>query len=687
MVSNILTSLGGGSGIDTKALVESLVAAERAPRDTILDSKTKTLETQISGYGALRSAMTGIQDSIKLLADPDTFNARNVTFANTDLVTPTEVDAGSLTGNYSINVTALAASHSLSTGGFADIDAVVGSGTMTFSFGDWDAGHTALDTTNATKATKILTIDSSNNSLSGIRDAINNGDFGVQASIIETGGSYSLQMTADSGANNEMQISVTEGVPTGLSALAYEVGSLTMAEGTTGADAAFTVNGLAVTRESNSIDDVIDGLSFTLNGLSTDVNDNIIIGVEADSGFGEQIVRDFVEAYNLFLGQVEGLTTATELDDDAVDLTLGSLARDPSAKGMESQIRSLISSTIDGLTGNYTALATIGIQTELSGEISINESQFQSVLDNNFSALTDLMTGTSSSSDARVNITRTKAATAAGSFAVVVTTDPAKGFMTGNAISAGDATTLGLTTATGSFGAGLDTSVGSYSFKVSVDGTSSSLITLSGTYTDTDALIADMELQINGDSALSGVAAALDLSYDTASGSFTATSRSYGGASTVSFSALGTDMALLGLAGTSTSGVDVAGTIDGVDMFGSGNILLPALGSELEGLILEIAPGVTNATITLSRGFSNEVNNILDDFLANSGLIDTRESLMDKQLTAIKTDRTDLDSRMEVRYAQLQSQFLAMERIISSLNATSSQLDGLIEGLPFTAKS
>lgn len=136
MVQNILSSLGGGSGIDTKALVESLVAAERAPRDAILDSRTQTFDTQISGYGALRSSMTGIQDSIKLLADADTFNARNVSFADTRLVSPTKVDAGSVTGNYSVNVTALAAAHSLSAGGFSDIDAVVGSGTLNFSFGD-----------------------------------------------------------------------------------------------------------------------------------------------------------------------------------------------------------------------------------------------------------------------------------------------------------------------------------------------------------------------------------------------------------------------------------------------------------------------------------------------------------------------------------------------------------------------
>ena len=799
MVQNIISSLGGGSGIDTKALVEGLVAAERAPRETIIDSKTKTLDTQISGYGALRSSMTGIQDSVKLLADPDTFNARNVTFADTRLVSPTSVDAGSVTGNYSVNVTALAAAHSLSAGGFSDMDAVVGSGTLEFSFGDWATDYSGF-TTNADKASKTLTIDGSNNSLRGIRDAINDGDFGAQASIIKVGSTYTLQITSASGEDNELQIGVTEGVPAGLAALSYEVGSRTMAEGVRGADSAFSVNGLAITRSSNVIDDVVSGLSFTLNTLSADSNDNISIGVEADTAFGEQIVRDFVETYNLFLGQVKNLTTPTVLEDDAEDLTPGSLSRDPTSKGMISEVRSLVSSTINGLSGDYTALATIGIKTELSGEISINENQFKSVLANNFSAMTDLFTGKATSSDARVDIVKTKGTTASGSFAVEVTTQPAKGVMAGNAILAGDVTALGLDTLTGSFGAGLDTSAGDYSFKVTVDGTTSGLITLSGNYADTDALIADLQAKINGDSALSGVAAALDISYNAgATGSFSATSREYGSASKVSFSSLSSDMAQFGLgtsagqlkagvlvetfaaplntalgdysfdiavdgaaastitlsgayadaeevraalntaisgvtvsydtsankfvftsqttgvssdvvisapgadianlgigaaagvlgraASTSTAGTDVVGTIDGVAAFGSGNILLPALGSSLEGLSLQISPGVTSATINLSRGFSNEVNNILDNFLKTSGLIDTRETRMNTQLSDLKTDREKLDLQMEVREAQLQSQFLAMERIISSLSSTGGQLDSLTDRLPFTFKS
>tara|TARA_R110001583_G_scaffold195380_1_gene372446 strand:- start:2956 stop:6156 length:3201 start_codon:yes stop_codon:yes gene_type:complete len=1064
MVQNIISSLGAGSGIDTKALVEGLVASERAPREAVLDKNTQTYEAQISGYGALRSALAGIQDSVKLLSDPDIFNGRNVAFPDSTLVTPTNVESNALAGDYRIEVLALANAHALSVGGFSAPDAVVGNGTLSLTLGDWAADYSSF-TANAAKTVKNISIDASNNTLTGVRDAINAAGIGVQASIIENGGSYTLQLSSASGANNELQIVVTEGSPTGLGALAYTgfppVGG--MSENQSGADASLKINGLTVNRETNQIDDVVGGLEFTLNNISV-ANETVTISVTEDKAVGEQTLRDFVDIYNEFLTSVTNLTKSVEADADDEDVTPGSLARDPSAKSMINQVRSQISQSITGLDGNFTALATVGVQTQLDGTLKIKEDLFQQAIDDNYSELTQLFTGKTSSSDAQIEVIKTSASTAAGSYEVVVTTPPAKGAVAGNAVSAGDATTLGLTLATGVFSGGLDTSLGDYTFQVSVDGTQSAQISLSGTYADTDALIADMQSQINGDPALAAVNAALDLSYDPLSGSFAASSRAYGDSSSVSFSALSVDMGRLGLgassgelaagavvdsgvtalgssgtlnttgtlddtalsatdlgsqgslttttpinaintglqadavgtftpaltltaadsfvisvdglssgaidltgsyataddlasamqslinsdpallgtasvtvafddlsdtfsftsnsggagstveidstslsanmtdlgivstdvgiagvdnetfvnplvtsgggysfdiavdgaasvsvalsgtyntaeelradlqaqiivaggavtvgydattnrfsissdsagaastveitalgadidklgfslesgtpgdanafvspldtsgggysfdvtvdggaatsvlltgsyagteevraaiesqlsgvtvsydsaatgfvftsnttgvtstveisnpganianlgisaatgvvgkaAATASAGADVVGTINGVAAFGSGNILLPKLGSDLAGLSLRIAPGATSSTITLSRGFANELSNILDGFLKNKGLIADRETRLNTRLDDVKDDRTDLDRRMEARFSVLQGQFLAMERIIASLNSVSGSLDGLVDRLPFTA--
>ncbi|MEH6625176.1 MAG: flagellar filament capping protein FliD [Motiliproteus sp.] len=683
MSDNIISSLGAGSGINTKQLVNDLVALERAPTDASLDSKQQKFESQISGYGALRSAMASIQDGLELMVDPDTFNGRNVDFPDTTFLTPTSVSAEALAGEYSVEVINIATAHSLSTDDaalYSDADAIVGSGTLTFSFGDWDGGAYTAD---GTKASQAITIDDSNNTLTGIRDAINAADFGAQASVINTGSGFQLQITAPSGTNNEMEVVVTEGVPAGLSALAYNVGNLNLDENQSGLDASLKVNGLSVSRESNQVDDVIAGLEFTLNNESA--GETVAITISEDKALGEQTIRDFVESYNAFLTAVEELTGT---DTNEEDTSVGSLASDPSAKTMINQIRSSISQTITGLSGNYIALATVGIQTEIDGSISINEDLLRDAVDNNYSQVVDLFTPTTSSTNSLVDIIKVGATTQAGSFDVVVTTDPDKGeWVADNAISEGT-----YVAGTDSFSSTL-TADASYTFKITVDGTASETVSLTGDFDTAEEVRAKLQSLVNGDANLSGVGAAVDVSFDSASDKFTFTSRAYGADSNVSVTESGAGMIFLGVDkdnGTATAGVDVAGTIDGVAAFGSGNIMLPELGSPLAGLSLQVSVGAAAAStvsITHSRGFANELNNILDEFLANNGLIDTREETLKSRLEGVEEDRTDLDTRIEVKRAQLEAQFLAMERIIATLNATSDSLDGLIDRLPFTASS
>ncbi|MBT6878427.1 MAG: flagellar filament capping protein FliD, partial [Gammaproteobacteria bacterium] len=134
-------------------------------------------------------------------------------------------------------------------------------------------------------------------------------------------------------------------------------------------------------------------------------------------------------------------------------------------------------------------------------------------------------------------------------------------------------------------------------------------------------------------------------------------------------------------------GVDVAGTINGETGVGSGNIMLPPLGSNLAGMSLKISPGVTSATVTYSRGFATEFANLMDSFLADQGLIDQREDRINDQLEEIEEDRSDLDTYLERRTIALQAQFIAMERILASLGESEGLLDGLVGRLPFTASS
>ncbi len=168
------------------------------------------------------------------------------------------------------------------------------------------------------------------------------------------------------------------------------------------------------------------------------------------------------------------------------------------------------------------------------------------------------------------------------------------------------------------------------------------------------------------------------------------TSASYGASSTVNFSAVSADMlADFGMTNgvVVSSGTDVAGTVDGVAAFGSGNILLPAIGSKAEGLSMMVEPGATTGTLTFTRGFAGSMSSLVNEFLKTSGLIKERETTIDKDIKRVEQNEEALERRSEAYRARLMAQFQAMESIVRALNTTGGFLDGIVDRLPFTAKS
>src|SRR5690554_708913 len=194
-VGNILNQIGGNSsGINTRQLVNDLVALERAPQDQRLDNREARLEAQISGIGYLRSAMGELQSALLPLASADTFDAKQVAIPDTNLMGITKLGADAVPGNYRLRIEQVAQSHSLSSGTFESLSAPLGEGTLNLRLGSWaDEGGFSAD---ENKAGATIEIDSSNNTLAGVRDAINGAGLGVQASIVGQDGNYQLLLTS-----------------------------------------------------------------------------------------------------------------------------------------------------------------------------------------------------------------------------------------------------------------------------------------------------------------------------------------------------------------------------------------------------------------------------------------------------------------------------------------------------------
>ena len=612
MSQSIVSALGAGSGIDTTALVSSLVDVEKSATQTRIDTRRTDTETQISDFGLLSSALSVLQDAAQNLNDPDTFNSKSASFTDSTAFIPVSLDPETQAGNYTFEISQLAQAQSLSSEAVLSSPSdTVGEGTLTFEFGNWDIvavapGDPPADPTTFTSGdtpTVTITIDSTNNSLTGLAKAINDADFGVQASVINDGSGHRLVTRAASGVDNQLRITAAEsgGSPsdtdnTGLSRFAFNESAFQLDQNQIGQDAALTVNGLAVTRDTNTIDDVIDGFEFSLASVTAD-GESVSVTIDEDRDSGETAVRDFFEAYNTFLEVLEPITGFNEETE-----AFGSLANDSLAKSIPSQIRQLLVGTVTGLNSDFTSLTNIGIRTELDGTLSIDETDFTAAISDNYDLFKNIFIPVTESSSDQIIINSTGDNTAAGEYAVVISQPPTKGGIAGvdtadslladlateaetSAVLIGSAPTATLSdfaASSGRFTASAATlpldlanqgaGVADYDFTLTVDGeTSDANISLPvADYADYDAIATALQTAVNNDANLSGVTVTYDTDH------FVFSSSSAGAASTVAITAVGASANDLGIAtGSSTSGTGGANDYDftiAVDGTTSGNI-------------------------------------------------------------------------------------------------------------------
>lgn len=673
--NNIVKSLGAGSGVDSAGIIKQLKEIEKAAPQARIDAKKLKAETQISDFGLISSSLSALKTAATALTDKEGFFSKSATYTPSDAFTPVKLDTDVASGTYAFDVLDIAKAQSLSSVKFNSLSDAVGTGTLTFELGSWDSASTLFEL-DGTKTGASVTIDNSNNTLQGLKDAINKAAFGVQASIVKDGTGYRLALTAASGQNNQLRISASEdgGAPTntddaGLSRFMYNGTGTQMREDQKGQDASFTVNGLALTRDTNKIDDVVEGFTFQLS--KPDPGKVVSVTISDDKAFAEEKVRGFVEAYNNFLTAVK---PAFGFDEEKQ--AYGSLAGDSLGKSVLSSVKSLLSAAIPGLSdASVTALTNVGIRTSIKdGSLEINETDFKKAFESNFADLQRLFAPDTRSTNSAITVNSVGKQTTPGSYDVVVTTPPKQGYFTGAAIADP---------------AALDSTAKTYQFKIKVNGVESDSITLPAdkVYADADELVSQLQSSINSDAKL--LAAGVTLTADFTGGAIKLTSARYGSNSTIAFTEVHADTATnLGFSVASgTTGVDVAGTIDGKAAFGFANVLRPELGEVSEGLNLIVSENATTAKVTYSKGFGGELNSLIDKFLLTKGLIDNRKTDLNSQLDSFKDDQKDLDRRISTFETRMSRQFRAMESILNGMSGSGKYLDNLFKSLPFTASN
>jgi flagellar hook-associated protein 2 len=236
-----------------------------------------------------------------------------------------------------------------------------------------------------------VTIDNSNNTLEGIRDAINAADAGVTATIVNDGNPtnpYRLVLSSEnSGIDQSARIAVT-GDATLSALLSHDpAGTQNFSENVTAQNALFTVDGISITKSSNKVTDVIDGVTLDLLGETSGTP--VTVSVSQDTDSAKNAIEEFVNSYNDFIDLVRK-ETASGVDGGEA----GALASDSATRQMETSLRSVLGQAPTGITGAYANLSSIGVEFQRDGKLSLDETKLSAAIQADSSNVEDLFSST-----------------------------------------------------------------------------------------------------------------------------------------------------------------------------------------------------------------------------------------------------------------------------------------------------
>ncbi|MEQ9108383.1 MAG: flagellar filament capping protein FliD [Limnobacter sp.] len=408
-----ISSAGIGSGLDIEGIISSLMAAERIPLTKVSQERT-SINTKISIYGIIKNSFADLKAAADKLTNLSNLNPLKTTSSDDKAVSAT-ASASAAKGSYSIEVSQLAKAQSVAAASVPTADSNVGTGSLTLTLGSYDSGTNTF-TNNPDKTPVTINIGAGQQTLDGIKQAINDSNSGVTASIINDGTGSRLVLTSkETGAVNGFKLEVTDDDGTntdtaGLSMLAYDptaaagagknATSLQVAQ-----NANFTINNLAVSKASNTVTDAVEGLTLNLKAVTTTP---VNLEVSLDDSALKTTLDGFVAAYNKIRGNLK--------DQQQKDATL-SKETTPSAleRGMRNILREQVAQYGIGLSD-------IGLNFDKDGVLSLDKTKLDTAVAADPSILEKVFSNTATTSDARVKFVGANTKTLEGTYAINIST-------------------------------------------------------------------------------------------------------------------------------------------------------------------------------------------------------------------------------------------------------------------------
>lgn len=361
------------SGLDINKMVNSIVTAERAPKEARITEQRENIDVSISAYGKLKASLDDMKYMMSDFRRNHTLSARTVTSDDVNILTAS-ANHEAIPGKYSVKVEQLAQSHKIVSGTFDD-EQKLGAGKLTLSLGS-----------------SKFAVDIPENE-SGIIDVVREinrhpSNSGVMASIIKDDVGTRLVLTADkSGEQNKINVRVDAPIASTLQKFGFNPNKNinSMTEMQAPQDAKVLIDGLAVvTSDTNSIEDAINGVDLNLLALADDDKEGkpakaITVDVAYDRNAVGGAIEKFVNAYNQFHDVSQGLS---KFDPETKEK--GPLVGDSIIRSVDNQLRAAFSSPVEGAPASVKTLSELGVMSTMSGRLEIDYDILDRQLNQNF---------------------------------------------------------------------------------------------------------------------------------------------------------------------------------------------------------------------------------------------------------------------------------------------------------------
>ncbi|TRX74453.1 flagellar filament capping protein FliD [Pseudomonas mangiferae] len=395
----------GGSGIDIDSIVSASVAAEKAPKYNQITKVQSQSTTKLTALGTLKSAISTFQTALSALNSPSSFLARTATSSNTTSLTA-DATQSAVAGSYKIQVSQLASSSKVALSAVASSATKFNEGTLKIDVGGTEAISVAVDSTN--------------NTLAGMRDAINKqgSSQGITATIVTDSQGARLVLSSNKmGEGKDITVTgtSTSGTDTSLESLTFpgttptapNAGDYASTDDYNAAKASYdaavakggktlssaqsaklTIDGLPVVSDSNTVTTALDGVSLNLKATTAE-NTPLTLTVAQDTGTVKTNVQKFVDAYNAMIDVVNTQTKVTTVANSTP--VVGALVGDATARTLVSTVRNELVASQG--KGTFTALAQLGITTKADGKLSLDSDKLDAAISKDFAGVASYFTG------------------------------------------------------------------------------------------------------------------------------------------------------------------------------------------------------------------------------------------------------------------------------------------------------